>query len=544
MSEINVTGITGASVGSTTGIIGGTIAIGSYTVNDYVITITQTEGDYGYTMTITKGNETQTVTLYGLTSEQYSSMLGYLEQALTAATDARTAAQEALNAAQSASTSEGKASDYAAQALSSASVATQKGAAAAESASAAATSASSASTDATSARRYAQDANTSKNRAAASQTAAETAKTSAETAAETAATSASQAAQSATDAAGSASAAAQTLTQVQAEGAAQIAAIDAEGREVLDSIPADYTALEGEVTELKSDLGELDEKIDSVSGLSDEAKIALLACFENVAWANASGQTYYDALNSALYAGRYPKITASFNSGTNIIYTDDILDSLKQYLTVTYFETESSTGVVLATTAYTLSGTLKEGTSKIIVTYDTLTTSFVINGVVDFYNIWSWNWTQIDDGGLDWVEGSPGIGNNLSPNRIVINQNATMSANRRTIAVDRGVSPLYQLQSKEALPYYPIPIPMSANKVNISISPNTKYLICDIIFYRETDQKYYYNKSIGAVVGNIEETFDQHGNDRSYILLGSKQSAPDTTYVEDVTGLSITFEEV
>lgn len=38
----------------------------------------------------------------------------------------------------------------------------------------------------------------------------------------------------------------------------------------------------------------------SGSGLTDEIKQALLACFENVAWINADGQTYYDALAEAL----------------------------------------------------------------------------------------------------------------------------------------------------------------------------------------------------------------------------------------------------
>ena len=36
-------------------------------------------------------------------------------------------------------------------------------------------------------------------------------------------------------------------------------------------------------------------------GLTDDIKEALLACFEHVAWANANGQTYYDALYDALY---------------------------------------------------------------------------------------------------------------------------------------------------------------------------------------------------------------------------------------------------
>ncbi len=39
----------------------------------------------------------------------------------------------------------------------------------------------------------------------------------------------------------------------------------------------------------------------SNSALTDEMKAALLVCFQNVAWVNDDGQTYYDALYEALY---------------------------------------------------------------------------------------------------------------------------------------------------------------------------------------------------------------------------------------------------
>ena len=50
-------------------------------------------------------------------------------------------------------------------------------------------------------------------------------------------------------------------------------------------------------------------------GLTDEAKAALLACFENVAWVNGDGQTYYDALADAL-AANYT-ITNDLDNVTN-----------------------------------------------------------------------------------------------------------------------------------------------------------------------------------------------------------------------------------
>jgi hypothetical protein len=178
-------------------------------------------------------------------------------------------------------------------------------------------------------------------------------------------------------------------------------------------------------------------------------------------------------------------ITAVYTPGTEPVYVDEGLDVLKDRLVVTYYARQGATGVVVPAADYTLSGTLTAGTSTILVDYNGNTTAFSVSGVIDFYNTWEWNWNTSDSGGLTWVNGSPGIGDNLSPNRIIINQNATMSANRRAIVTSRGISPFYGLQSHEALEYYPIPVPASANHVTMTISPNSKYLICDIVRFIE-----------------------------------------------------------
>lgn len=66
--------------------------------------------------------------------------------------------------------------------------------------------------------------------------------------------------------------------------------------EVIESIPADYT-------ELTEEVDELNERLDNIEpGLSDEAKAALLACFDGVLWASSEdGETLYDDLYAALY---------------------------------------------------------------------------------------------------------------------------------------------------------------------------------------------------------------------------------------------------
>lgn len=111
-------------------------------------------------------------------------------------------------------------------------------------------------------------------------------------------------------------------------------------------------------------------------GISDEVKEALLDCFEHVAWIDEEGQVYYQALYDALYAKAVTSITAVFDQGQAVIYDDDSLDDLKEYLTVTATYDDGTKAVV---TDYTLSGTLNPGTSSIGVTYNNKKVYFTVN---------------------------------------------------------------------------------------------------------------------------------------------------------------------
>lgn len=62
-----------------------------------------------------------------------------------------------------------------------------------------------------------------------------------------------------------------------------------------------------EIDSLKSDLEQMQGEIDSFEGISDDAKTALLACFQHVAWIDEHGQDYYDALYEALYGELPPE---------------------------------------------------------------------------------------------------------------------------------------------------------------------------------------------------------------------------------------------
>lgn len=113
----------------------------------------------------------------------------------------------------------------------------------------------------------------------------------------------------------------------------------------------------------------------SGSGLTEDVKVALLACFENVAWINEDGQDYYDALYDALYPPVDLVSISAVYTQSGTVYDTDTLDSLKSDLVVTAHMSDSSTQTV---TSYTLSGTLTEGTSTITVSYGGKTTTFTV----------------------------------------------------------------------------------------------------------------------------------------------------------------------
>ena len=113
-----------------------------------------------------------------------------------------------------------------------------------------------------------------------------------------------------------------------------------------------------------------------------EIKAALLACFENVGWKQGTGREYINSLESVLYPNLYPKITAIINQTGEVFDTDD-LSSIRQYLTVKYFETMESAGTTV--TGYTLEGDLTIGESLVTVKYNGLRTSVLVT-VTAFYN--------------------------------------------------------------------------------------------------------------------------------------------------------------
>jgi hypothetical protein len=126
-------------------------------------------------------------------------------------------------------------------------------------------------------------------------------------------------------------------------------------------------------------IDEVKSYVDDIApGLSDDAKIALLTCFQHVVWADDKGQTYYNALEDAIYSDPSPSlvsISAVFSQGSFEVYVDTPLDELRPYLVVT---AHYSNGTSHSVSDYLLSGNLEVGTSTVVVSKNNKTTTFEV----------------------------------------------------------------------------------------------------------------------------------------------------------------------
>lgn len=125
----------------------------------------------------------------------------------------------------------------------------------------------------------------------------------------------------------------------------------------------------GKIETTEADVAELKSAV-----LTDDAKLALLACFQKVAWIDEQGQTYYNTLHDSLFPTAV-SISATFIPGSHVFYETDALDALRPYLLVRATMPDNSVKVV---TNYTLTGAMEVGTSTITVHYQELTDVFTV----------------------------------------------------------------------------------------------------------------------------------------------------------------------
>lgn len=227
-------------------------------------------------------------------------------------------------------------------------------------------------------------------------------------------------------------------------------------------------------------------------------------------------------------------ITAVYTpSGT--VYTATNLDDLKSNLVVTYVERPNATGVVLADSAYTLSGTLVEGTSTVTVTYGSYTTTFTVANVVDWYNITSWEYPGLVD-----VWSGSALRSTFDG---TVHLYLSPGENRRTVVVDRGIAPFKNYQGF-ASSYYPIPFPESATKAIISVTPNTLGISPSLWQWWEPQSRYVRAEDPGYLgYGSVTFTPGSRGSSTYFLCVNFKKSDNSDFDSSDVpTSITIEFE--
>ena len=133
-------------------------------------------------------------------------------------------------------------------------------------------------------------------------------------------------------------------------------------------IGADGTEYNSAGTAVRSQISDLQDQIDviptSSGGLTDSQKELLINILRNAIYANNQSSNIDDLEDSFTHTVVY--ISAVLDLGGNTIYSDDTLDTLRQYLTVSATYDDGTTEII---NGYLLSGTLTVGTSIIQVIY-------------------------------------------------------------------------------------------------------------------------------------------------------------------------------
>ena len=131
---------------------------------------------------------------------------------------------------------------------------------------------------------------------------------------------------------------------------------------------ADSAKVGQEISDLKSQITQLES-------IPYAVKQAMDNIFAHVLINDYDSSSDYATFHAWATDKRVVSISAIFDQGSEVIYDNASLDSLKPYLTVTATYSDSTTNEV---TTYSLNGTLAEGTSTITVLYGGKTATFSV----------------------------------------------------------------------------------------------------------------------------------------------------------------------
>ena len=304
-------------------------------------------------------------------------------------------------------------------------------------------------------------------------------------------------------------------------------AINAQTTAALSGMSDDIDALEQDVDDLKSDLSDVQDL-----SITDQLRSAILACFQNVAFLD-DGE-HYSALFRMLL-GNYPKLDIVADFSSIYVRPTTPLDDLKNFMTVTYYEDASSSGVVLRNSDYDITGNLKEGKDFIEVQYDDVI-SYVPIQVDERINEYEYSIrdVMVEPGNFLLYSG---LYNNL-----VVNLAAAQLSTKRGFVLDNGTSPFLRFDNGDPTEFYPIPIPEDAVRAVASIAPNTMQLAIYIGRLNTSTSKYEILNTPAYTSGSVEAKF-KNGNNGIAVLCARYDSSG-SEFVTDPSGFNLKFDSM
>lgn len=265
-------------------------------------------------------------------------------------------------------------------------------------------------------------------------------------------------------------------------------------------------------------------------GLTDDIKEAILNAFNNVAWKNANGRQCYNALYDAFYGVEYPKITAVLDLGERTVYTKDALETIKWYLTVTYYETEESEGTVISASNYSLVGTLSEGINRLAVTYGNLSTTITVPAKTPKYNY------RLSLGELTKHDAYPSsVGSQPLPW-------LDASTNRRAVSCSEGYSRFGNGNGGYTDGAYMIPVPGDATNVSVSITPASMYVAIQMWEIYDSNKIHrFVSPEKGWAVGTNSGAWENPNGNLRMISCNIKANSSGSTITSEPTEFNIAF---
>ena len=210
------------------------------------------------------------------------------------------------------------------------------------------------------------------------------------------------------------------------------------------------------------------------SGLTNNVKVALLACFRHVLWDDEHANEYYNALEASLYAAE-SRLTAVIDYGNSTVFADDPLSKVKWMMKVYY------DGVEISAQDYTLTGNLIVGQNVLTITYNDESTSIMVeaeeqpasrlvltNGDLLKFNGW----------------GMSSSANGHMPPYLVSVETA------RVYYSAKGHAPYRDENNTPVVGVYPVPIPADATHVRVSVAPNDYKIALNCWRYNNSSYNY------------------------------------------------------